>query len=88
MPPTHEVLNQPPALAGYDVADDPAMLSALRREGAAWAEPAIRQLAGWQAQRRRNGRAARRTRTRRCFARMTALATASTRWNSIRPGTS
>jgi putative acyl-CoA dehydrogenase len=44
MPPTHEVFNQPPALAGYDVADDPAMLSALRREGAAWAEHAIREL--------------------------------------------
>ena len=44
MPPTHEVFNQPPALAGYDVADDPAMLSALRREGAAWAADAIRQL--------------------------------------------
>ena len=38
MPPTHEVVNQPPALTGYDVADDPAMLSALRREGAGWAE--------------------------------------------------
>ncbi len=34
MPPTHDVLNQPPALAGYDVADDPVMLGALRREGA------------------------------------------------------
>ena len=34
MPPTHEVFNQPPALDGYDVADDPAMLAALRREGA------------------------------------------------------
>jgi putative acyl-CoA dehydrogenase len=44
MPPTHEVFNQPPALAGYDVADDPVMPSALRREGAAWAEHAIRQL--------------------------------------------
>jgi putative acyl-CoA dehydrogenase len=44
MPPTHEVFNQPPALAGYDVADDPAMLSALRREGAGWAEGAIREL--------------------------------------------
>jgi putative acyl-CoA dehydrogenase len=44
MPPTHEVFNQPPALAGYDVADDPAMLSALRREGGAWAEPAVREL--------------------------------------------
>ena len=41
MPPTHEVFNQPPALTGYDVADDPAMLSALRREGAAWARDGI-----------------------------------------------
>jgi putative acyl-CoA dehydrogenase len=44
MPATHEVLNQPPPLAGYDVADDQAMLSALRREGAGWAEDAIRGL--------------------------------------------
>jgi len=41
MPPTHDVLNQPPALAGYDVADDPVMLDALRREGADWAEEAV-----------------------------------------------
>ena len=44
MPPTHEVFNQPPALTGYDVADDPAMLAALRREGAGWAEDGIREL--------------------------------------------
>ncbi len=44
MPPTHQVFNQPPALTGYDVADDPAMLSALRREGAAWAEDSVREL--------------------------------------------
>jgi putative acyl-CoA dehydrogenase len=44
MPPTHEVFNQPPALAGYDVADDPVMLDALRREGAGWAEDAVREL--------------------------------------------
>jgi putative acyl-CoA dehydrogenase len=44
MPPTHDVFNQPPALAGYDVADDPAMLSALRREGGGWAEEAVREL--------------------------------------------
>src|ERR1700760_414768 len=44
MPPTHEVLNQPPALDGYDVADDPAMLAGLRREGAGWAEDGIREL--------------------------------------------
>jgi putative acyl-CoA dehydrogenase len=29
---THEVLNQVPPLAGYDAADDPALLQALRRE--------------------------------------------------------
>ena len=44
MPPTHEVFNQPPALDGYDVADDPAMLAALRREGGRWAEDGIREL--------------------------------------------
>jgi putative acyl-CoA dehydrogenase len=44
MPPTHEVFNQPPALAGYDVADDPAMLGALHREGAGWAEEQVREL--------------------------------------------
>ena len=44
MPPTHEVFNQPPALTGHDVADDPAMLDALRREGAGWAEGAVREL--------------------------------------------
>jgi len=31
---THEVLNQVPPLADYDVADDPALTEALRREGA------------------------------------------------------
>jgi putative acyl-CoA dehydrogenase len=31
---THEVLNQPPALAGHDVAQDLALLEALDREGA------------------------------------------------------
>ena len=44
MPPTHEVLNQPPPLSGYDVADDSAMLAALRREGAGWAEETVRAL--------------------------------------------
>ena len=44
MPPTHDVFNQPPVLAGYDVARDPAMLDALRREGAAWAEDDVRVL--------------------------------------------
>ena len=31
---THEVLNQVPPLAGHDVAQDPALLEALDREGA------------------------------------------------------
>jgi putative acyl-CoA dehydrogenase len=44
MPPTHEVFNQPPPLSGYDIAADPAMLDALRREGAGWAEDGIREL--------------------------------------------
>jgi putative acyl-CoA dehydrogenase len=34
---THEVRNQVPPLAGYDVADDPALLEATAREGAGWA---------------------------------------------------
>src|SRR5713226_6678727 len=33
MPSTHEVFNQPPALTGHDVADDPAMLRAQDRSG-------------------------------------------------------
>ena len=33
---THEVTNQVPPLAGYDVADDPALLAAAGREGAGW----------------------------------------------------
>jgi putative acyl-CoA dehydrogenase len=34
---THDVLNQVPLLAGHDVADDPALLEALGREGGGWA---------------------------------------------------
>jgi putative acyl-CoA dehydrogenase len=41
---THEVTNQPPPLTEYDVADDPALLEALRREGAAWAEQEVHEL--------------------------------------------
>ena len=44
MPPTHEVFNQPPVLTGYDVAGDPALLEGLRRQDAAWAEPALHDL--------------------------------------------
>jgi putative acyl-CoA dehydrogenase len=41
---THDVLNQVPLLAGYDVADDPALLSAAGREGAGWAETELHEL--------------------------------------------
>ncbi|MGB8651635.1 MAG: acyl-CoA dehydrogenase family protein [Mycobacteriales bacterium] len=33
---THEVTNQPPPLVGHDVAQDPALLEGLVREGAGW----------------------------------------------------
>src|SRR3989442_15804535 len=37
--PTHEVLNQPPPLEGYNLfATDRALAEGVRREGAAWAE--------------------------------------------------
>jgi len=42
--PTHEVFNQVPPLVGHDTADDPALLAALHREGAGWAEPELRAL--------------------------------------------
>jgi putative acyl-CoA dehydrogenase len=41
---THQVTNQPPPLAGYDAADDPALLEGLRREGAGWSEAVVRDL--------------------------------------------
>ena len=41
---THEVLNQVPPLVGYDVAEDAALLAALSREGAGWAEPGLHEL--------------------------------------------
>ncbi|HEX5880243.1 MAG TPA: isovaleryl-CoA dehydrogenase [Actinomycetota bacterium] len=45
MPPTHEVLNQPPPLAGYDLYDaDPVLAEALHREGAGWATERVRAL--------------------------------------------
>ncbi len=47
---THEVTNQPPPLEGYNVFEaDRPLLEAVRREGAAWAEPdlvALGKLAG------------------------------------------
>ncbi|EID54427.1 acyl-CoA dehydrogenase family protein [Saccharomonospora xinjiangensis] len=44
MPPTHEVENQVPPLAGHDVSDDPALLEGLRTQGADWAEADVREL--------------------------------------------
>jgi putative acyl-CoA dehydrogenase len=44
MPGTHEVTNQVPPLVDYDVADDPALLDGLRREGAEWAESELHEL--------------------------------------------
>ena len=41
---THEVLNQVPALTGYDVADDAALQAALGREGAGWALAELHEL--------------------------------------------
>jgi putative acyl-CoA dehydrogenase len=41
---THEVVNQAPPLTGYNAAEDAALLEALHREGAGWAEPAVRSL--------------------------------------------
>ena len=41
---THEVLNQVPPLAGYDVADDPALLEAAAREDADWAAGRLHEL--------------------------------------------
>jgi putative acyl-CoA dehydrogenase len=41
---THDVLNQVPPLTGYDVADDPALLHAAEREGAAGASADLHEL--------------------------------------------
>ncbi|WP_407548774.1 acyl-CoA dehydrogenase family protein [Streptomyces sp. Pv4-95] len=41
---THEVANQAPPLTGFSTADEPALLEALRREGAGWGEPEVAEL--------------------------------------------
>jgi putative acyl-CoA dehydrogenase len=41
---THQVLNQVPALAEYDVAGDPALIAGLHREGGGWAEAELHEL--------------------------------------------
>ncbi|WP_327069756.1 isovaleryl-CoA dehydrogenase [Kitasatospora sp. NBC_01250] len=44
MPHTHEVTNQVPPPYGHNLAEDPALLAALHRAGAGWAEPELREL--------------------------------------------
>src|SRR4051794_1054955 len=39
---THDVINQPPPLVDYDVADDPALLAGLAAFGAGWAVDEVR----------------------------------------------
>ena len=41
---THDVLNQVPVLADYDVADDAALLAAVHREGGDWVSDELHQL--------------------------------------------
>ncbi|ACY97356.1 MULTISPECIES: isovaleryl-CoA dehydrogenase [Thermomonospora] len=41
---THEVFNQAPPLEDYDLADDPALLEGLEREGAGWASAEVHEL--------------------------------------------
>jgi putative acyl-CoA dehydrogenase len=41
---THDVFNQVPPLTGYDLADDPALLDGLFREGGGWAAEEIHEL--------------------------------------------
>jgi putative acyl-CoA dehydrogenase len=44
VPHTHEVTNQVPLPYGHNTAEDPAMLAALHRAGAGWAEAELREL--------------------------------------------
>lgn len=43
-PVTHEVVNQPPPLAGHDIAADAALLEGVAREGAGWAADDLHRL--------------------------------------------
>jgi putative acyl-CoA dehydrogenase len=45
MPHTHNVTNQVPPHTGLDISTHPALFEGLRREGAAWAEDEVRELA-------------------------------------------
>jgi putative acyl-CoA dehydrogenase len=44
MPPTHEVVNQPPPLVGHDIAADAALLENVARQGAGWAAEELHRL--------------------------------------------
>ena len=85
---THEVTNQPPPLEGRNLfMDNAPLVEAMEREGGGWVrERAVEAGAFWGGEPRSG--AGWRTRTRRCCARTTGTATASTRSSSIPPGTS
>lgn len=86
--PPPEALNQPPPLADYNLfAGDRALRDAVRREGAAWAEPALDALGAELGGRRRSRPALPPTAMRRSSTASTASAIAGTRSSSIRPGT-
>ena len=88
VPPTHEVLNQPPPLAGYDLYDaDPVLGGGAAPRGAGWAAKASGPSASWPAPRRRSPGARPPTPARRSCAPTTATAAGSTRSSSTRPGT-
>src|SRR5215207_8043044 len=44
MPSTHEVVNQPPPLAGHDIAADAALLEGVALQGAGWATEDLHRL--------------------------------------------
>ena len=84
---THEVLNQVPPLAGHDVAQDPALLEALDREGAGAVLGELHELgilAGAEQTQERPGSP---TSTYPGSGRTTGTATGSTRSTTTRPGT-
>ncbi len=85
---THEVLNQVPPLAGYDVAQDAALLAALAREGGGFAEPELHELGRLAGSAVTQEHARLANTSSRCCARMTPVATASMRSISTPPGTS
>ena len=84
---THEVLNQVRPLAGHDVAQDPALLEALDREGPAPCSANCTSSARWPAPSRPKSRPGSPTSTYPGSGRTTGTATGSTRSTTTRPGT-